>query len=220
MVEDTGGRRTRSAGRPRSSEEAQAAFSAKIVDIARALFFENGFASVSMRKIAERAGCSPMSIYYYFPNKHAILRYIWISIFDEINSGVEEAARGIDDPLGALRAMALAYTHYWSRHPEHFHIVYLTTDPNSIALGSSVLNTEDSSVRRLYDRFDRVLVRCAAESRLAGPSPAVMAQTLFSGIYGMLLCTLTIPEYQWLPADQLAEEVIDHFIRGYRPPLS
>ena len=40
-----------------------------IVAAARALFVRDGYANVSMRKIADRVGCSAASIYNYFPDK-------------------------------------------------------------------------------------------------------------------------------------------------------
>ena len=207
----------RSAGRPRLSAAAHAAFQEKIADIAREQFFEQGFNSVSMRKIAERAGCSTMSLYHYFPSKHAILRHIWISIFDRIDASLANLSAASDDPLDQLKSMIQAYVHFWIDNPAYFHIVYLTTDPQSIALGDTVLNTTGSSVKRVYERFDHVLSACVLEGQLAGAAPEVMAQILFSSIYGMLLCTLTIPEYRWLAPDRLSEELIRHFIRGYTP---
>lgn len=215
MEEQPASRSRRSAGRPRLSAEAHAAVQDKIVDIARELFFEQGFDSVSMRKIAERAGCSPMSLYHYFSSKHSILRHIWISIFDRIDASLAGLAAAHDDPLDQLRRMTKAYVGFWIENPPYFHIVYLTTDPKSIALGDSVLNTTESSVKRVYERFDDVMSACVAEGRLTGAAPEVMAQILFSSIYGMLLCTLTIPEYRWLAPDRLSEELIGHFIRGY-----
>ena len=184
---------TKTAGRPKLSEEAQAAFAKKIISIAQELYFENGFESVSMRKIAQRANCSPMTIYYYFENKHAILQKIWVAIFDEAYDILKLPEQSEMQPLDKLRSVARAYIDYWLQHPEYFHLVYLTVDAKSISLGDAVLNTENSNVRKSYNLIEELIANCVEKNLLVGSKPTVMGQILYSSIYGMLLCPLRCP---------------------------
>ena len=49
----------------------------KIIDAAKALFSEKGYAGTGLREIAERAGVSLGNIYNYFKNKEEIFRSIF-----------------------------------------------------------------------------------------------------------------------------------------------
>ncbi|MBV7255281.1 TetR/AcrR family transcriptional regulator [Pacificimonas sp. WHA3] len=209
--------KTKPVGRPRHSAEDQKIFVGRIVRIARELFFESGFEAVSMRNIAQRANCSPMTIYYYFENKHAILQQIWITIFDEIYRLLALERQAHAGALETFKAVAARYVRYWQDNPEHFHLIYLTVDPKSITMGDAVLNAQGSSVRKCYDLIESVLTECVDDGHLAGAEPQEMAQLLYSSIYGMLLCTLTIPEYEWMAQDEFAREIIHRFLRSYAP---
>jgi AcrR family transcriptional regulator len=56
-----------------------------IIDGSIALFNQSGMSEVSTNHIANHVGISPGNLYYYFPNKEAIVR----AIFDQIQARVE-----------------------------------------------------------------------------------------------------------------------------------
>jgi len=114
--------------RRRKNPEAKAAFRDEVVAIARQLFAEEGFESVSLRTIAARAGCSPMTLYVYFPNKLAMLRFIWADIFKAVFAEMEAAMAVQPDAASKLRAYGLAWFHYWLAHPENYRVVFMNQD--------------------------------------------------------------------------------------------
>ena len=48
----------------------------EIIAAARDLFVTEGYANVSIRKVADRVGCAPGTIYLYFEDKDSILSAI------------------------------------------------------------------------------------------------------------------------------------------------
>ena len=78
-------------GRPRRSPEQVDAMRERIIATARGLFAAEGFQSVSMRKVAAEAGCSPMALYGYFRNKNELLRHVWEEFFDPLFASVAAA---------------------------------------------------------------------------------------------------------------------------------
>ena len=56
----------------------------RILGAARALFEREGTQAVSMRRIADAIGLTPMAIYRHFPNREALLKRISDDSFDEI----------------------------------------------------------------------------------------------------------------------------------------
>ncbi|MEZ5226686.1 MAG: TetR/AcrR family transcriptional regulator [Acidimicrobiales bacterium] len=58
---------------------------AHIAGCALELFRSDGYAGVSMRRLAGSAGCTPMTLYKYFENKFEILQLIWADVFVELS---------------------------------------------------------------------------------------------------------------------------------------
>lgn len=54
-----------------------------MTDAAVALFSEEGYAAVSTRRIAERAGCSETLLFRYFGDKHGLLMAVCNGLWDE-----------------------------------------------------------------------------------------------------------------------------------------
>src|SRR3989475_1039465 len=77
-----------------------------ILDAARDLFVSEGYANVSIRKIAERIEYSPAAIYGYFPSKDDIffaLAEEGVRILSDPARGERPQAAG-GDPVDRLRA--------------------------------------------------------------------------------------------------------------------
>ena len=64
-------------GRPTLSEAALSERRAEIAAVAIQLFNEEGYASVSMRRLGKEVGLTPMALYRYFSNKLEILTALW-----------------------------------------------------------------------------------------------------------------------------------------------
>jgi AcrR family transcriptional regulator len=85
-----------------------------LLDAARAVFTEEGFASASVTDIVERAGSSVGSLYHHFGGKSELFLALW----QEYSGAQEEAAgraiaqarrAGVTDPLVLFSAGAKAY---------------------------------------------------------------------------------------------------------------
>ena len=75
-----------------------------LVAEARARFTEFGVQNVSIRKITDGVGMSPMSFYCYFPNKRAVLVHIWNDIFLDLATDCRAATANQSTPRDALLA--------------------------------------------------------------------------------------------------------------------
>ena len=72
-------------GRPRASGASpEGPVAENILNVARKLFRENGFAGTSTREIASAAGLRQPSLFHYFPNKEAIFKRVVLSTVEPI----------------------------------------------------------------------------------------------------------------------------------------
>jgi AcrR family transcriptional regulator len=67
---------------------------ARILDAARGLFADQGYAGTSMRDLADALGMTKAALYYHFPGKADILLALVEPLLDELDAIGDAAARG------------------------------------------------------------------------------------------------------------------------------
>ncbi len=76
-----------------------------IFEEAAQLFQEKGYASSSMRDLAERTGLSPSSFYNHIRSKEDILKEICFSTAEKFLNGMEDVQKMMSSPEDKLRAI-------------------------------------------------------------------------------------------------------------------
>jgi AcrR family transcriptional regulator len=201
----------RTRGRPAYTEADLAERRTRIAQAARRLFREEGYAAVSMRRLAQEVGVTPMTLYKYFPAKIDILRAIWgqvfTDLFDRVDRAVEEAGAG---PRAKLLAAAGAYLAYWLERPEHYRLVFMAegvTQPDvSVFVGDEVV----------LARF-AVLQETLAEALGPDASEAERAQSfdlLMATLHGIAHNRITISAYPWADPQTLLSRAVDGLLGG------
>jgi AcrR family transcriptional regulator len=79
-----------------------------ILDAARRVVGELGYADASMERIAQAAGVAKGTLYLYFPSKEGLLDQAFEYGLDELVELMRAAADGARGPLPRLRAVVLA----------------------------------------------------------------------------------------------------------------
>jgi len=91
----------------------------RILAAARALFERAGVGAVTMRRVAEAVGITPMAIYRHFPSREALLKRIGDDSFSEIARHWDARKSG-GDPIAQLVALQAIYLDYALAHPHLF----------------------------------------------------------------------------------------------------
>ena len=91
----------------------------RILHTARALFERGGAEAVSMRRVADAVGITPMAIYRHFPNRDALLKRISDDSFDAIARHWLARNQG-GDVLARVIALQRIYLDYALAHPHLF----------------------------------------------------------------------------------------------------
>ena len=89
------------AGAPRRVGAETSATRAIILESCEQLILEQGYAAVSTRRVAARAGLKPSLVHYYFPTTDDLLIAVSRRGAEQSDRMIE-AALNADDPLGAL----------------------------------------------------------------------------------------------------------------------
>jgi AcrR family transcriptional regulator len=76
-----------------------------ILDAATAILIDEGYAELSTRKIAARAGIRPGNLQYYYPSKQDVVRAVLERYLERAMEAVEaRVAQGAGDPAACLQA--------------------------------------------------------------------------------------------------------------------
>lgn len=188
-------RATRPRGRPRRSVEHAQETRQRISEVASRLFAEEGFEAVSMRRLAQEAGCGTMSLYGYFPSKNAILRSLWEACFAELFPRIQEASRR-GTPRQRLERAATAFVDYWCAQPQHYRLVFLNQDQRGEGEHYYV---ESSPVIERFGLFRELIARLQAAGQGRAGEPQVQSEALICALIGLCHALITIPEFQWQP---------------------
>jgi len=91
----------------------------RLLRAARSLFENEGAEAVSMRRVAAKAGVTPMAIYRHFDGRDALLWRICDDAFEEIARHWQARAQG-GDPLQRILATQRIYLDFALAHPHLF----------------------------------------------------------------------------------------------------
>lgn len=96
-----------------------------ILDAAGALFLAEGYDGISMRRIAEKIGYTPTTIYIHFKNKDDMLLALLEEGYAQFGEALAEVAGRKRDPVRRLAAIGSAYLEWGLAHPMHYQLMFM-----------------------------------------------------------------------------------------------
>jgi len=166
----------------------------RILDAALTIINKEGFAALSMRKLAEQIEYSPASIYLYFENRERIAQELSDAGFEEMLDAISAAISG-KKAVEALHALGSAYIAYGVEHPEIYRLVFMGDSDYMAAAYAE--HKKYSAANRAYG----VLVQLADELTESGrntqdlPS-TVIAEMIWSALHGIVSLHIACPGFQ------------------------
>ncbi|HUP92958.1 MAG TPA: TetR/AcrR family transcriptional regulator [Solimonas sp.] len=152
---------------------------------AELILVRDGFAGLSMRKVADAIGYTVGNLYLLFQNQDDLLATINERTTDAIYGHLRDAAATVSQPLPRLRAVAAAYIDFAQQHSQRFRMMFEHQLPPE-------MKPRPSTEVRIQRMFELV------ESCLAPLMPKgnpqrlrLSAATLWSGVHGVCMLAVT-----------------------------
>jgi AcrR family transcriptional regulator len=183
----------------------------EIIGAARDLFVVEGYASVSMRKIADRIGCAPGTIYLYFEDKDSILSAICVETFAKLNKRMEAIRNDAGDPVERLRRGGRQYIQFALDHPHHYLVTFgLTGTPDfkneeALQAGQHSFNCMRECVRL-----------CVDAGRFRSDDVEQIAQSYWACLHGVVMLLITKCDFPFIEQNRLIDSVVDMALEGFR----
>jgi AcrR family transcriptional regulator len=99
-----------------------------ILEAALEILRTDGHGALTVRKVAERAGCSTIGVYTWFGGKDGLVDAILIDGFSGFATALRSARR-VAGPLGGLVAQARAYRVWAMKHPTSYRVMFMQAVP-------------------------------------------------------------------------------------------
>ena len=126
-----------------------------IIDQSWKIIQEDGWQSLSIRKIAEAINYSVPVIYKHFENKEAIVEYFSKEGFKKLAESLKESKRKSTDSNQEIRGIALAYWKFASENTAYYRIMFGLGIPPCETINSSQEMKASSDI--MYEAIDKVL---------------------------------------------------------------
>jgi AcrR family transcriptional regulator len=184
----------------------------KILNAARTLFLAEGYANVSMRKIAEQIEYSPGAIYSYFTSKEDI----FFALAEEGLQFVRtHCAAGSDggSPLERVRNVMWRFYTFSKEQPEYFSLIFVDNAVPRISRDWERF----SSMRELRHDVEQDIQHCIDEGQFPSvDAPGTIFRILWTAAYGAAVFRLSHRLAPGEDADALAHDLLDSTLAGLR----
>ena len=104
--------------------------SAALRQVARAILEEEGFAALSLRSVARRAGVSHAAPYRHFPTREALLAAVAAEGIAELRAELRRGLAREEDATGKAVAIGTAYLTFAARHSGLLRLMFGAELPN------------------------------------------------------------------------------------------
>ncbi len=158
-----------------------------ILDASMKLFTEQGFESVSIRKIADLIEYSPTTIYLNFQNKDEILLALHEEGFLILDQKFQ-ALLTIENPFERLQKFGEVYLEFGLQHPEYYDLMFLKVEP------MDALFKHDDQKWKSGDHAFAYLLKTTEEILVLKPKlgidPLTAAMSFWSMVHGFVCLQL------------------------------
>jgi AcrR family transcriptional regulator len=183
----------------------------EILDAAREMFVTEGYTNVSMRKIADKIGYSPTTIYLYFKDKADLLHQICEASFAQLARNISSIQQLSANSLDKLRMGLREYINFGLKHPSHYEIIFIMPIQSSVEG-----DYESSQGKAAFETLRNSVSDCVADKLLKNNDVDLISQTLWAGIHGVTSLLITHCEFPFVEREKLIENVIETLISGIR----
>ncbi|MGH9870076.1 MAG: TetR/AcrR family transcriptional regulator [Candidatus Polarisedimenticolia bacterium] len=178
----------------------------EILDAAREAFVRDGYEGVSMRKLAERIGCSHSNLYRHFKDKEALFDCLVEESFDRLADSMRsliESDRG-RDPVELVRKIGRAYVEFGVANPSVYEFAFLLRRPRQSADKPHVAS----------ERLRSLVRRCLEDKRFRRVEGHAASQALWAAVHGITSLLILRPAFPWADRDRLIGLVVDAAVDG------
>lgn len=159
----------------------------EILQAAKRLFLEQGYAKTSMRRIAADVGVSATSIYLYYKDKADIMHALHQEGFKILNREFK-TLQLVEHPFERLKAMGRGYINFALENRGFYEIMFIMKEPLKHLEGEGDLDPGWEEGQSAFQALQNVISDCQEYGYFKGYNRDELALILWGNMHG--LCAL------------------------------
>lgn len=157
-----------------------------LLDAALQLLTEQGFAGLTLRAVARRAGVSEAAPYHHFASKAALVEALIIQTLQQLADALQEAAQTTPGTsLDQLVAIGVAYVRFAQDHRMGFQILYRLELRQLPDTDNSASLSIDQAAMAAYQVLLDAIVACQQAGLVVPGDPLLLALTAWATVHGL-----------------------------------
>ncbi len=183
---------------------------ALVINAALTLVDELGPSGVTARRIADRIGYTPGTLYTHFDNLTDIFLHVNAHNLDHLEGQIKAAAGNTDDPIEAIQEMGYVYLNYAASHPNRFALMFTSMVPH----GEDAPSHLQSRVDALFALVTKQLEKLWPE--LPEDEMELRVRTLWSSVHGVVSLSMRDQLFtrMWQADRRMLDTLIRRFLRA------
>lgn len=191
--------------RPKRSTADTLAMRDSLCAAALALYRQEGEAGLSLRRIADVAGCSHTLPYRYFANKSALLTAMRASATRTFERELRQQHQAQASPADQLRQLGHAYLAFVRSHPADYQLLTTPGESPSVEL---------QAARESLFGYAQQLVEQAVQAGALAGDAATIAHLFWAGLHGLIQLDLNQQLMAGCSLDALLPELMDRLLQS------
>ncbi|MCP9292302.1 TetR/AcrR family transcriptional regulator [Gracilimonas sediminicola] len=183
----------------------------QILEISRHLLYEEGYKSLSMRKIAKKADVSATSIYLYFESKDHLLHTLIEESVEDLSRFIESKALPKADSIERFKAITKSYVEFGLQNPEKYEIIYKVRSDSMARYPKEKFR----KARRAYELLVKTIEESVDQGLMEVDQPVVAAYSIWAQLHGVVSVVLNKRLDSRIDREQFIEESIEHVVQGF-----
>ena len=179
----------------------------QILEQARSLLLAQGYAQVSMRKIATAVGCTPTSIYLYFDSKDALFQSLVEEGMDRLHQQLAVVVERNPDPEDQFRRLCRSYLEFGLENPEFYEIMFQLHPKQMLRYPTDKYRKAMRNLQIFADALD------SARGRDPDFDPILGATVVWSLLHGAISLQLAQRVDVSLSTSSFIDQVVEHSVQ-------
>jgi AcrR family transcriptional regulator len=184
----------------------------RILEASRRIVMREGFAALSMRKIADAIEYSPATLYLHFENRDEIARALCMEGFAQLIETLKPHM-AVTDPAERLKAIWRAYVAFGIEHQQTYRLIFME-DPTYVgAAFESAAQAGDDTGEATFRLVADALDEMKSQGRLpASADSDVWTEALWATMHGIVALRLTCPVFPRTSLDTVVDTALDAWL--------
>ncbi|MGB8264787.1 MAG: TetR/AcrR family transcriptional regulator [Candidatus Velthaea sp.] len=167
----------------------------QILAAARRIVLDEGYAALTMRKIADSIEYSPGTIYLYFQSREEIALQLCREGFGLLLAALAPAA-AIEDPVERLRETGRRYVDFAMNEPETYRLIFM----GDTSFMKEIFGEEHADAKHASDDdpgtiayaiLENTVAECIATKAFKPMDTRMAAQIIWAGVHGLVALKLS-----------------------------